>query len=260
MTKEFYFFNCCLEGRQLELGETGFLAAKEVVRAICDADFRNNGSYLKDPSTNASYYHEFAKKPKDGLYLMRAVKADDGTCLDVLIDTRLSPCFVWVEKNNDRPQMSEDVTKAMERSLNHAANQYGWQARLKENQLNVVHDVELFYSAMEYMKEDAKDFTSFINYEERTQEILQILHRMLDKKDKPKTIMRIIVAAIDAGIIEKPEYVCFIQEFKKERIISFSTFKYYTGKKKRPLMNDEVYKEYLDKFLRLKDKWLDEFS
>ena len=53
MNKEFYFYNCCLEGRQLRLGETGLLAAKEVVQAICDADFRNNGSYLKDPKANA---------------------------------------------------------------------------------------------------------------------------------------------------------------------------------------------------------------
>ena len=29
MNKEFFFYNCCLEGRQLELGETGFLAAKD---------------------------------------------------------------------------------------------------------------------------------------------------------------------------------------------------------------------------------------
>lgn len=260
MDKEFFFYNCCLEGRQLELGETGFLAAKEVVRAICDADFRNNGSYLKDPCVDACYYHEFAKRPKDGLYLMRAIKADDDTSLDVLIDTRLFPCFVLIEKNNDMLQMSKEVTKVVERSLNHAANKYGWQAKLKENQLNVVHDVALFYSAMEYVKEDTKDFMSFVNYEERTQEILQILHLMLDKKDKPKTIMRIIVAAIDAGIIEKPEYVRFIQEFKKERTISLSTFKYYTKRDNPPLMNDKVYQEYLDKFLRLKDKWLDEFS
>lgn len=260
MNKEFFFYNCCLEGRQLELGETGFLAAKEVVRAICDTDFRNNGLYLKDPCINASYHHEFAKRPKDGLYLMRALKANNDTSLDVLIDTRLFPSFVLIEKNNNKLQMSMELTKVVERSLNHAANKYGWLAKLKENQLNVVHDVDLFYSAMAYMKDDATNFMSFVNYEERTQEILQLLHLMLDNKNRPKTIMRITVAAIDAGIIEKPEYVCFIEEFMKERIISLSTFKYYTKRDTPPLMNDKVYQEYLDKFLRLKDKWLDEFS
>lgn len=261
MNKEFYFYNCCLEGRQLRLGETGLLAAKEVVQAICDADFRNNGSYLKDPKANAGYYHEYAKHPKGGLYLMRAVKADNNASLDVLIDTRLFPNFVLIEKNDAMPQMSMEVTKAVERSLNQAADKYGWKATLKENQLNVVHDVDLFYSAMAYVKEtDVPDFRSFVNYEERIDEIMEILHLMLDKKDKPKPIMRIVVAAIDSGIIDKPEYERFVCEFKKERIISFSTYKHYTKKDNPPLMHDKVYLEYLDKFLRLKDKWLDEFG
>ena len=61
--------------------------------------------------------------------------------------------------------MSKDVVKAMERSLDHAANKYGWRASLKENQLNVVHDVDLFCSAMSFMeKEKVKaDFQCFAN-------------------------------------------------------------------------------------------------
>ena len=165
MNKEFYFYNCCLEGRQLELGEVGFLAAKEVVSAICDADFRNNCSYLKDPNANSRYYHEFAKHPKDGLYLMRVINADDHACLQVLIDTRLFPNLVLIEKNNDMLTMSKDVVKVMERSLDHAANKFGWRASLRENQLNVVHDVDLFCSAMSFMeKEKMKaDFQRFAN-------------------------------------------------------------------------------------------------
>ena len=261
MKKEYYFYNCCLEGRQLRLGESGFLAAKEVVQAICDADFRNNGSYLKDPNAQADYYHEYIKRPKDGLYLMRAVKIANHASLDILIDTRLFPNFVLIEKNNNMPQMHIEVMKAFERWLNHAANQYGWIATLKENQLNVIHDVDLFKSAMAFAEDtDVPDFSSFINYEERIEEVLETLHLMIDKKVKARPIMRIITAAIDSGIIDKPDYLSLIQEFHKESIMSLSAYKLYTKKECHPLKQDKIYLEYLDKFLRLKDRWLDEFG
>jgi hypothetical protein len=31
----------------------------------------------------------------------------------------------------------------------------------------------------------------------------------------------------------------------------------YTNKKSNPLANDNIYLEYVDKFLRLKDEWLE---
>ena len=261
MSKEYFFYNCCLEGRQLRLGESGFLAAKEVVRAICDADFRSNGTYLKDPDVKADYYHEYIKRPKNGLYLMRAVRIDDHTSRDILIDTRLFPNFVLVEKDKDKLQMSMEVAKGFERSLNQAANRFGWNVTLKENQLNVVHDVDLFESAMAFAEDiGVPEFSSFINYEERIDEVLDILHLMIDKKVKPKFIMRIMVAAIDSGIIDKPEYLSFIQEFHKDRIISYSAYKLYTKKEGHPLKDNMVYQEYVDKFMRLKDRWLDEFG
>ncbi len=256
MYKDFYFFNCCLEGRQLELGETGFLAAKEVVRAICDADFRNNGSYLKDPSTNASYYHEYAKKPKDGLYLMRAVKAEDGTCLDVLIDTRLFPSFVLVEKNNDRLQMSEDVVKAVERSLNHAANKFGWQAKLKENQLNVVQHLDLFYSAMAYVKDPKMraDFKSVVIAEKIADDVMKLLDIYTKGKKLPKAIICPFRAAMDAGAIGKLTKTVFKKTYGNILGNSISALDKYLSDDYCWNEKDSVYSEMKEEFKKLVEK------
>ena len=256
MYKDFYFFNCCLEGRQLKLGETGFLAAKEVVRAICDADFRNNGLYLKDPSTNASYYHEFAKRPKDGLYLMRAVKAEDGTCLDVLIDTRLFPSFVLVEKNNDRLQMSEDVVKAVERSLNHAANKFGWQAKLKENQLNVVQHLDLFYSAMAYVKDPKMraDFKSVVIAEKIADDVMKLLDIYTKGKKLPKAIICPFRAAMDAGAIGKLTKTVFKKTYGNILGNSISALDKYLSDDYCWNEKDSVYSEMKEEFKKLVEK------
>lgn len=256
MDKEFFFYNCCLEGRQLELGETGFLAAKEVVRAICDADFRNNGSYLKDPCVDACYYHEFAKRPKDGLYLMRAIKADDDTSLDVLIDTRLFPSFVLIEKNNDMLQMSKEVTKVVERSLNHAANKYGWQAKLKENQLNVVHDVALFYSAMEYVKDPKMraDFKSVVIVDKIADDVMKQIDMYIKGKKLPKAIIRPFRAAKDAGAIGKLTKTVFKKTYGNILGNSISALDKYLSDDYCWNENDSVYSEMKKEFGKLVEK------
>lgn len=259
MKKEFYFYNCKLVERQLRLGVSGLLPAKEVVRAICDADFQDNNLLLNGPKTNTNYYHEFAKRPKKGLYLIKAKKTTDHSFLDILIDTRLFPNFILIEKHDDRLQSSNELVCALEESINQAAEKYGWHVELIENDLNVIRDIDLFISAMAYVDEKA-DFRSFILYEERTEEIMAMLHLKIDKKIKAPTIMCVLKAAIDAGLISKPHYKLFIMEFGKADIISLSTYKGYTKVDNNPLVHDKVYQEYLEQFLRMKDKWLDEIS
>ena len=70
MNKKFIFYDCNLEGRQLNLGESGFLAATEVVRSIFDAGFRKNGLNLFDSGTNALFKCKYVIEPKDGMFLM----------------------------------------------------------------------------------------------------------------------------------------------------------------------------------------------
>ena len=253
--KEYFFYNCCLEGRQLRLGESGFLAAKEVVQAICDADFRNNGTYLKDPNAKANYYHEYPKRPKNGLYLMRAVKVDDNTCLDILIDTRLFPNFVLIEKNKDMLQMSMEVLKVLERSLNHAADRYGWKATLKENQLNVVHDTDLFFSAMDFLKDQKKsDFRSIVLAEKIADDVMGLIDIYMKGKKLPKAIICPFRAAKDAGAIGKLTKSVFRKTYGDILGNSISALDKYMSDDYRWNVKDSVYNEMRKEFRKLVEK------
>ena len=254
--KDFYFYNCCLEGRQLRLGETGFLAAKEVVQAICDADFRNNGTYLKDPDVKANYYHEYIKRPKNGLYLLRAVRIDDNASLDILIDTRLFPNYVLIEKNNNMPQMHIEVMKAFERWLNHAANQYGWSATLKENQLNVIHDVDLFKSAMAYAEDRnmKADFKSIVIAEKIADDVMALLEVYMKGKKLPKPIIAPFRAAKDAGAIGKLTKSVFRKTFGDILGNSISALDKYMSDDYRWNEKDSVYNEMKNEFRKLVEK------
>ena len=254
--KDFYFYNCCLEGRQLRLGETGFLAAKEVVQAICDADFRNNGTYLKDPDVKANYYHEYIKRPKNGLYLLRAVRIDDNASLDILIDTRLFPNYVLIEKNNNMPQMHIEVMKAFERWLNHAANQYGWSATLKENQLNVIHDVDLFKSAMAYAEDRnmKADFKSIVIAEKIADDVMALLEVYMKGKKLPKAIIAPFRAAKDAGAIGKLTKSVFRKTFGDILGNSISALDKYMRDDYRWNEKDSVYNEMKNEFRKLVEK------
>lgn len=259
MNKEFFFYNCQLEGRQLCLDETEMLPAKIVLRSICDADYQENGIFLKDLTAESGFLLRYAKPPKDGLFLMNATKTGGYSSLYVLIDTRLSPNFILIEKKVGLMQEYKELLKVLESSICEAVYKHGWLSKLVKNDLNVIKEVEFFFSAMKYI-EGETDFRSCILYEERTDEILNMLHLKIDHKVKAQAIMCVIKAAIDAGLISKPEYESFVREFKKGEIVSFSTFKAYTKSYNNPLVNDKSYNEYLEQFMRLKDKWLNEIS
>ena len=149
MAKKYFFYNCCLEWQQLRTGEDGCLAASEVLQKICYADFQRQGQILKNPKTD--YCHKYAKPPQDGMFLMKVAKPASQTNIEVFIDTRLFPNFIWIEKIEGRLEECLEVGKELEYLLNQAAYKYGWGAKLVENQLNEVHDAELFVSALAFL-------------------------------------------------------------------------------------------------------------
>ena len=93
----FMFFDCCLEGRQLEFGESGFLPALEVVRHIFDAGFREHGLNTFDSGTNALFDCKYVMNPKDGMFLMEVRNHHGDVGKLVFIDTRTKPNYVWVQ-------------------------------------------------------------------------------------------------------------------------------------------------------------------
>ena len=266
MNKKFIFYDCNLEGRQLNLGESGCLAASEVVRSIFDAGFRKNGLNWFDFGTNALFECKYVSEPKDGMFLMevRNHREDMGNL--VFVDTRTRPNYVWVQtadyEKNDKASLQ--VASLIEDWIASEAYAYGWNAKLKRSVFdNKLVYVEQFKSATAYIKEYLERipaFVSYVVYEERTDEIIKELHLMIDKKVSGIAIMRVIRAAMDTGLIDKPCYESIVMEFDKEQYLTIPTYKHYTNMKNNPLANDKIYLGYIDKFLRLKDKWLDNIA
>ena len=139
MERTYLVYNCYLEGRQLREGEHGLLAAREVVQAICDADFQDHNLALINPVNNMMYHHEYVKQPKGKLYLMRVVNPDDRSSLDVLIDTSIYPNYILIEKDQHRPKDSLTLEKIMRHSLDKAAEAYGWSVKMKKSSLNEIY-------------------------------------------------------------------------------------------------------------------------
>ena len=123
MEPTYLVFNCRLEGRQLREGEQGLLAAREVVQAICDADFRDHSLDLVNPNNRSS--------------------------LDVLIDTRMYPNYILIEKDQHRAKDSYKLAKIIQLSFNKAAESYGWNLKMKKSCLNEIYAASIF-SAMAY--------------------------------------------------------------------------------------------------------------
>lgn len=153
MEKNFLFYRCYLEKGMAGDGEPGLLAATEVVQAVCDAGFQRNGLSMKCYPSSPHCYYKYAKNPKEGMYMLRAVKKTDMTTLDILIDTRLYPSFVMIEKRKDWQEEAEEVKGTLEKVINDDADKFNWHVNLKEYKTNTTQNLEEFFSAMSYIKD-----------------------------------------------------------------------------------------------------------
>ncbi len=158
MNKNFMFYRCFLEREMAAEGEPGLLAATEVVQAVCDAGFQRNGLKMKCYPSSPHCYYKYAKTPKEGMYMMRAVKKTDMTTLDILIDTRLYPSFVMIEKHKDWQEEAEEVRNTLEQVINDDADKYHWHINLREHNTSTTQHLEEFISALSYIK-DQEDVT-----------------------------------------------------------------------------------------------------
>ena len=153
MDKNYSFYRGYLKRELAVDGEPGLLAATEVVQAVCDAGFQRNGFSMKSYPSSPHCYFKFAKTPKEGMYKLRAVKKTNMTTLDILIDTRIHPCFVMIEKNTDWQDEKEEVVDTVELGINIGAEIFNWHIDLKEYRADSTEHLEEFISALSYMKD-----------------------------------------------------------------------------------------------------------
>jgi hypothetical protein len=260
--KNFMFYDCNLEGRQLEIGESGFLPASEVVCHIFDAGFRKYGLNTFDSGTNALFACKYVMKPKDGMFLMEVRNHHGDIAKLVFIDTRTKPNFVWVQPadNGEDDEWSLQVAHFVEDWISREAYAYGWKAKLKRSVFNKLVYWPQFDSAMAYIDEYLERIPAFCTFVKDTKKVgnvMEVLHQKLDHKNKAILMMKVLRAAYDADLIEKPEFESFIREFKKEGKICLSSFNHYMMDD-NPLADDKDYQRYLHDFVELKRKYASE--
>ena len=153
MYNNYLFFRCHLDRGMASEGEPGLLAAKEVVRAVCDADFQRNKFNMRSHPSSPHCYYQFVKPPLEGMFMLWAVKKTDKTTLNILIDTRLYPSFVMIENNPEWKEETKEVVDTLEQIINDEAAQYNWHSELREYKAQYTQHLDLFVSALVYLGE-----------------------------------------------------------------------------------------------------------
>lgn len=245
---EFNYYCCILKGRQLSIGEAGLLPASEVLRAICDAGFQNN----------RLFDFEYAKPPKDGMYLMKVTRKADQQVLLVFIDTRTHTNYIWVESRGDDivDELERQVVDAIGNEIRLKAYDYGWNASVNEPSQKGWKDIGFLSDAMtyvnKYLENKVASFYTYVIDVDRVWEIMAVLHQKLENKRKAKSIMMVLRAAYDADLIERPDFEPTVKEFKKQGQLCRASFNRYMTKN-NPLADDEDYLKYLKEFRKLKN-------
>lgn len=153
MCNNYLFYRCYPERRMANDGEPGLFAAKEVVRAVCDAGFQSNGTSMRSLPPSPHCYYKFVKPPQDGMYMLWAVKKSDMTTLNILVDTRLHPSFVMLENNTEWKDLFGEVIGTLEQMINDGAAQYYWHVKLRKYKVDYTQHLDLFVSALAYLGE-----------------------------------------------------------------------------------------------------------
>lgn len=153
MDKNYSFYRCHFERGTASNENPGLFAATEVVQAVCDAGFQKFGTSMRCYPSSPHCQYKYAKTPRDGMYKLRAVKMTDGATLDILIDTRMHPCLVMIEKHPDWQELDGEVKDTLEQMINDDAIQYNWNVNLQEHRTNTTQNLEEFISALSYMKD-----------------------------------------------------------------------------------------------------------
>ena len=166
MSKDYFFYRCYLDRGMASEGEPGLLAAKEVVRAVCDADFQRNKFNMRSHPSSPHCYYKFVKLPLDGMFMLWAVKKTDMTTLNILVDTRLYPSFVMIENNPEWKEETKEVVDTLEQIINDGAAQYKWHTELRKYKAQYAQHVDLFVSALAYLGEINDTTEKHIGYDQ----------------------------------------------------------------------------------------------
>ena len=250
----FTFYSCILEGRQLFFEEPFLLAASEVVRAVCKAGFQNNSEFL----------FEYAKPPKDGMFLFKVTRKTDGFSTLVYFDTRTCPNFIWVEKVFDNMQdiTIDEFVKMLGAAINAGSHQHGWKVRLEKYLPDDLLDLELFRDALDYVNSYMNNevfvnkaaFRSIVITDAIADEVMALIKKYMKGKNTPRTLIAPLKAARVAGAVIKVTKAMFRYIFGDILGNSISSVDRYMSDDFEWNPKDTVFVEMVNQFAILVNK------
>jgi hypothetical protein len=246
-------FNCQFTAVQLSLGRECCLSGKEALVEVMNKDFLEvKWNFLSDHKLNVHYHHEYENTKQKNIYMMRVAnkrvypKAKDFTedeseirfpYLYVIIDIRQETPVIMIEDYKEVPSSLDEVVAVFTFSINKAMKAKGWKVKLvreksglspipfslrpiMEPLLNKPRTIEEFHGVenmceLYKKKTEPKNFRDLfaIKYKDRADQIIAILHKMIDGCTEARDVVKPIRAAIDAGVIDRPSWPVFLAEF-----------------------------------------------
>ena len=231
-------------------------------------------SALKDIYIFRVFNQRIVKKPLENFHTKLEL---DYPYLYVVADfTGEEPMF-RIENWTEVVKSTEEVASVLTYSMNVVLKGYGWRLKLvpskrkpqeskllnsmKEKYLNMPRTMGELYGPrcieklMPVKTEDTlkntNDFRSAIIAGHYADDIIALLHKLIDDKNIPKSIMRPIHAAIDAGVMAKITLKQFRSEFGNIMDNSRSSFNKYTNMTRHDFDKDAMHKIMVERFKNL---------
>ena len=248
-------------------------------------------NFLSDPDLNAHYHHEYENTKQKDVFIMRVANKrvfrrakdfiEDNTqirfpYLYVILDCRQETPTVMIEDYQEVPSSLKEVVAVLTYSINMAMESKGWKVKLMKQQgelspvpislrsvmeplqikprtieeFHGVNHIWEVYMKMEKMRK-TPDIRNKIICKDCAEEILALLHNLIDGKTTPKSIMRPIHAAIVAGVTNRIPLSMFSKEFGNIMEHSSTLFYDYQAKDAPVYYNDDMTKSIIKMFTEI---------
>jgi hypothetical protein len=208
-------------------------------------------NFLSDHNLNVHYHHEYENTKQKDIFMMRVANKrvyptakdfieDDSLIrfpyLYVILDCRQETPTVMIEDYKEVSSSLDEIADVLTFSINKAMKVKGWKVKLTrvgkemsplpfslrtvmEPLLDKPRTIEEFHGVDNmcelYMKKKPKTFRDLfaIKNRDRADEIIAILHEMIDGCEEARDVVEPIRAAMEAGIIDRPTWPEFHEEF-----------------------------------------------
>ena len=264
------------------------LEPEEVLSKMTERDFltQNKMIVYKDEHLDHVYSHHYVQQPADGVTLVKIANrvVDDNdrqfwrkTPLEhrlfatvLIISMKGLTCF-YLEENTTAFQHAEDLITIISHSLNETLareNQKCWiepskHIHRQSDKLRVMYACSLINEGIipvmefdERALKMSKLFVCTLTDPRRTAMVMSTLYSLSKDKINPKVKLGILRAAMDAQVMERPSYRNYIEVFDCGDLVTKKRFTYYTSPKYQGFLEDGLYKNARDAFLRIKTKLL----